>query len=151
VGEGKTKEGLRREFSAGGIVFKDNASSWLIIKPAGTDRWQLPKGLIDEGESSKEAALREVEEEGGIKAQIMGKVGEQRYVYYWEGKKVFKTVVYFLMKYISGAENGHDHEVDEALFLPFEEAVKKLTFEKDKEFLKKGKELFKQGIQENLI
>lgn len=151
MGEGKTEKSLKREFSAGGVVFRQKDNSWLVIKPAGKDRWQLPKGLIDEKESSKNAALREVEEEGGIKAQIIEKIGDQRYVYFWEGTKVFKTVIYYLMKYLVSTKDGHDNEVDEAIFLPFKEALERLTFKKDKEFLKMGKEILERGIQENLI
>lgn len=140
---GERKEKLIREFSAGGVVFKKTPRKilWLIIKHAGTDRWQLPKGLLNEGESSKEAALREVEEEGGVKVRLIDKIGVSQYFYFFKGQRVFKTVTYFLMEYLSDTDDGHDHEVDEAVFLDFEGAIKNLSFERDKEILKKAKDL----------
>lgn len=141
MGEGKEK--LVRGFSAGGVVFKKDGRGfrWLIIKPAGTERWQLPKGRIDKGEGSEAAALREVEEEGGVEAKLVKKIGASQYFFTFQGQKIFKTVVYFLMEYLSDSKDGHDHEVDEIAFLDFEEALGRLTYKDDKEILKKAKDL----------
>lgn len=152
MGEGR-QEKVIREFSAGGVVFKrvPKKFQWLLIKPAGTDRWQLPKGKVDKGETSKEAAVREVEEEGGVKVRPVVKIGASQYFYVFSGQKIFKTVIYFLMEYLKDKKEGHDHEIDEAIFLSFDEAFEKLTFKDDKEMLKKGREILERGIQENLI
>jgi 8-oxo-dGTP pyrophosphatase MutT (NUDIX family) len=151
VGKGIPQKPLVREFSAGGVVFKDKGKLWLIINPSRTDRWQLPKGQIEKSESSKQAAEREVKEEAGVNARIISKLGEQKYFYVWQGQKIFKTVVYYLMEFVSQTESGHDHEVDEVAFLSFKEAQNKLTFTKDKEFLETAKEELGKGFQENLL
>ena len=142
-----------REFSAGGVVFKKgkDKTRWLIIKPAGANRWQFPKGLIDKGESSKETALREVKEEGGVLAKPLEKIGNIQYFFFFEGKRVFKTVSFYLMEYEKDIKEGPDNEVDKVAFLPFDEAHSLLTFKNDKEMLKKAKELLGTEIQENLV
>jgi 8-oxo-dGTP pyrophosphatase MutT (NUDIX family) len=142
VGEGK-KEQVVRAFSAGGAVYKKQGkkTAWLIIQPSGMDRWQLPKGLIAKGESSKVTAQREVEEEGGVKAKVVEKIGTSQFFFVFKGQKIFKTVTYYLMEYLSGSEKNHDMEVEDAVFLPLEEALDKLTFQGDKEILKKAKSL----------
>lgn len=152
MGEGR-KEKVIREFSAGGVVFKrvPKKFQWLLIKPAGTDRWQLPKGKVDKGETSKEAAVREVEEEGGVEVRLVGKIGTSQYFYVFSGQKIFKTVIYFLMEYLKDKKEGHDHEVDETAFVDFDEAEGRLTFKDDKEMLKKGREILERGLQGNLI
>ena len=156
MGKGRKKEKVskvEKAFSAGGVVFKEGADEFkfLIIKPTGTDRWQFPKGLINDGESSKETAVREVAEEGGVDTEIISKLGITRYFFVWEGKKIFKTVTFYLMRYIKNTGKGHDKEVDEAIFLPFDGAYEKLTFKDDKRFLKQAKEEIEQGIQEHLL
>lgn len=136
----KSSSPVKREFSAGGAVH--GGGKWLIIKPAGTDRWQFPKGKIDKGESSKEAAVREVEEEGGIRVKPMKKVGDTQYFFTLKGQKIFKKVTFYLMEYVGDGNNNPDEiEVDEARFVPFGEALSLLTFEDDKKILKKAKKL----------
>ena len=149
----ETSSRVERAFSAGGIVFKEvsNDFKFLIIKPTGIDRWQLPKGLIDDGETSKETATREVAEEGGVETEIISKLGITKYFFVWEGKKIFKTVTFYLMRYLRDTEKGHDQEVDEAVFLSFDEAYEKLTFKDDKKFLQQAREEIEQGLQERLL
>ncbi len=143
MGEKPHNSKLLREFSAGGVVFKKEAKKplFLLIKPAGTDRWQLPKGQIDKDESSAETAAREVEEESGVKAKVIQKLGTSRYFFVLKGQRIFKTVTYFLMGYIGEGKDGHDHEVDETVFLPFDKAYERLTFKDDKNILTKAKEM----------
>ena len=151
---GERKKGkLVREFSAGGAVFKKKGTNylWLIMRPSGSERWQLPKGKIDPGETSEKTAVREVKEEGGVEAKPLKKIGTSQYFFFLKGKRIFKTVTYFLMEYLKDTQKGHDHEVEEILFLPLVEAEKKLTFEDDKKMIEKGEKVVKTGIQENLI
>ncbi len=133
---------MKREFSAGGIVFNDKGEV-LITKHSQNHRWGFPKGLIDPGQTSKEAAVREVKEEGGVEAEIIDKVGDSKFVYTWNNEKIFKVVVYFLMKYLSGDPKDHDYEMEEAGWFSPEEALKILSFSNDKELLKKALEIFK--------
>src|SRR3989344_8105635 len=109
---------MKREFSAGGIVVNNKGQVLLIqnvsIKDHKINYWGFPKGHIEEGESSKDAAIREVEEEGGVKAVVITKLGDTKYVYVRNGEKIFKIVSTYLMKYLSGDPKDHDHEVIEA-------------------------------------
>lgn len=135
---------MKREFSAGGIVF-NNQGKVLLVNPTGTDYWMFPKGHID-GQTTKEAALREVKEEGGVEAEILAKVGDSKYIYTHPQTKerVFKVVTIFLMKYLSGDPKDHDWEVAEAGWYEPEEALKKLSFQNDKQLLKKALELMEK-------
>lgn len=153
MGKDKREEKLKREFSAGGVIFKKKGKEiyWLLINPKDTDRWQFPKGLIEKGETSREAALREVEEEGAVKAKIIEKLTDLKLFYFWEGKRIFKIVTYYLMEYLSDTGNGHDGEIEEAALFPHKEALEKLTFKNDKETLKKAFERVNQGIQASLV
>jgi 8-oxo-dGTP pyrophosphatase MutT (NUDIX family) len=130
---------MNREFSAGGIVFKEGKV--LITQSSGRGYWGFPKGKIDPGEDAPTAALREVHEEGGVEAKIIQKIGDSKYVYTRDGEKIFKVVTIFLMEYISGNPQDHDWEVSEAKFVDPEEALKTLSFSDDKTHLKKAVEL----------
>ena len=147
---------MKREFSAGGIVFNDKGQV-LITQHSQNKHWSFPKGLIDSGQTYQEAALREVKEEGGIEAEILDKVGYSKYVYSFGGpaspdepgasrggEKIFKIVTYFLMKYLSGDIADHDWEVSELGWFEPEKALKQLTFSQDKELLKKALEMYGQ-------
>lgn len=113
----------------------------LLTKHSQNKHWSFPKGLIDEGQTTEEAALREVREEGGVEADIIDKVGYSKYVYSFNGEKFFKVVTYFLMKYVSGDHKDHDFEVEESGWYSPDEALKQLSFSQDKELFKKALEL----------
>lgn len=127
---------MKREFSAGGIVFKGNEV--LLTQHSSNYYWGFPKGLIDPGQTSKEAAIREVKEEGGVVAEIVEKVGESKYIYTLNSEKIFKVVTIYLMKYLSGDPKDHDWEVSEAGWYSPKEALKKLSFSQDKSLLKRA-------------
>ena len=131
---------MQREFSAGGIVLKNGKV--LLTKHSENHHWSFPKGLIDPGQTPPEAAVREVREEGGVEAEILDKVGYNKYVYTLNGEKIFKVVTYFLMKYVSGDPKDHDWEVEEAGWYTPEDALKQLTFSQDKALLKKALEIY---------
>jgi len=69
----KQKLPMKREFSAGGVVYKKEGQDflWLLGKHSGYHKWVLPKGKIEEGEKGRETAVREVEEEVGVKARVI--------------------------------------------------------------------------------
>lgn len=137
---------MKREFSAGGIVFNKKGEV-LLTKHSQNHYWGFPKGLIDPGQTSEQAALREVKEEGGVEAQILDKVGYSKYVYFFEGDKIFKVVTYFLMKYISGDPKNHDWEMEDAgWFLPGK-ALKTLSFSQDRKLLQEALVLWRPDHQ----
>lgn len=138
---------IKREFSAGGVVFRKEPEGilWLVVKPTGSEKWRLPKGWIEPGESSIEAAQREVAEEAGVKTEVLGKVGQEKYFFVQGKEKVFKTVVFYLMEYQQEAQTGFSWETEEIDWLSFEEAKEKLAFKQEKEILEKAKELQEKG------
>src|SRR3990167_5292542 len=139
---------FKTETSAGGIVFKivklptSNLQHvlWLITQHSKHKGWGFPKGLIGDknsGEKMEDAALREVEEEGGVKAKIISsKPVVVKYKYRFKEYLVDKTVYYFLMEYVSGDPKNHDWEMMDAKFASEEEVKKTLTYKSDQEAFK---------------
>ncbi|MGZ4399925.1 MAG: NUDIX hydrolase [Gaiellaceae bacterium] len=132
---------MRRELSAGGVVVRERRGrvAWAAVRPAGRRKpvWALPKGLIDPGEAPVETALREVAEETGVEAVSLGKLGDVRYVYTWEGERIFKVVSFFLMRYRKGRLGALPtetrHEVAEVRWLPLEDAERLLSYGGERE------------------
>jgi 8-oxo-dGTP pyrophosphatase MutT (NUDIX family) len=140
---------MRREFSAGGLLVRRLRGRWYVaaIRPRGKPEgvWALPKGLIDRDESSEAAALREVREETGAEGRPLRKLGDVRYVYTqsWEGpgrgERVFKVVSFFLVRWTKGAlAPQHGHEVEEAKWLPLEDAPRLLAYKGEREMADKA-------------
>ena len=142
MGEGK-KDKVKREFSAGGVVFKkkDGQTLWLLINPASSDVWQLPKGHIDGDESSEKTAVREVLEETSTEAKPIAKVDIMKYFFWKDGKRILKSVTFYLMEYVNGGKKKPDMEIGEAGFYPYTKALKMLSFESEKEILRKASSL----------
>lgn len=139
---------MKREISAGGIVYKLPATSyerilWLVCKHSGYKKWVLPKGLINDGETAEQAAVREVAEETGVRAKILAKIKPvEKYTYTLNGEKIFKIVQYFLMEYVSGDVKDHDWEMEQVEWLPFKEAYKKLEYNGQKRVLQQAQEMY---------
>jgi 8-oxo-dGTP pyrophosphatase MutT (NUDIX family) len=136
---------VRREFSAGGVVVRRLSGRWVFaaIRPAGRKPvWALPKGVIGPGEKPEETALREVEEETGVHARLVTKLGDIRYVYTWSGERVFKVVSFYLLRYSRGrlGEIAPEHriEVDEVRWLPLDEAPSLLAYRGEREMAEKA-------------
>jgi 8-oxo-dGTP pyrophosphatase MutT (NUDIX family) len=126
------------QVSAGGAVLRKSANGFevALISVGSPPRWQLPKGLVDAGESAEQAAVREVREEAGIvatPAQLIEKVeywyqaarGSQRIRYH-------KFVNFFLMWYESGDVAHHDNEVNEARWFDASHAIEALAFRSER-------------------
>jgi 8-oxo-dGTP pyrophosphatase MutT (NUDIX family) len=127
-----------REFSAGGICVRRMRGRDYVaaVRVKGGTVLALPKGHIDPGESSAEAAAREVREEGGVDGQLVEKLGDVRYWYSRDGDRVMKNVAFFLFRYRSGSVADHDHEVDSAEWVPLDEAPKLLEYRGEKDMAK---------------
>jgi 8-oxo-dGTP pyrophosphatase MutT (NUDIX family) len=114
------------------------------IRPAGRPPglWALPKGQIDEGERGEATALREVAEETGAYGRSLGKLGDVRYWFSWDGERVFKVVSFFLVRYEGGrlgnVPEAFRHEVAEARWLPLDEAPRLLAYRGEQEMAERA-------------
>ena len=139
---------MRREFSAGGVVVRQLRGRPVVaaIRPAGKPKgtWALPKGLIGPGERPELTALREVTEETGVEATPVEKLGDVRYVYTWDGERIFKIVSFFLFRYRAGRLGDipaeHRHEVAEVRWLPLEDSPRLLAYKGEREMAAKALE-----------
>ena len=124
------------EFSAGGLVFDDDGRVLLIRARDLRNRpvWTLPKGTLITGETSLDAALREVREETGWRCELVRELEAVTYWFQREGERVRKTVRWYLMRPLE-KEGEHDHEVDEVVWLSREEALARLRYDSDRRLL----------------
>ena len=130
------------EFSAGGVVVNE-ANEIVVIVPTrrsadGSKVLALPKGHPDGAESPVQAALREVREEAGVEAEVVGSLGEVRYWYQRGGRRIAKVVEFFLLRYVSGDVDDHDHEVEHARWIPATQAVTALTYDGERDMVRKA-------------
>ena len=125
---------VRHEFAAGGVVVKDDQIAAIVPKGR-PDILALPKGHPEEEEDALTAAIREVREETGIKAQYLDKLDDIKYWFYRDRMRTHKVVRFFLLKYMSGDINDHDHEIEEVRWLSIESAAKELSYSSEQEIV----------------
>jgi len=138
--------------SAGGVLYRwgprpsaaggDATLEICLIATRGGTRWQLPKGHVVAGETEGEGALREVREETGCQAELEDDLGE---IVFWffaaDGKgrrRIRKRVHFFVVRYVTGETRDHDGEVDDAAWIEAEAAVRRLTFDSERQILQKA-------------
>lgn len=95
----------------------------------------LPKGHLDSGESPEQAARREVREEAGVGGELIDTLGEIHYTFDRRGQTVAKTVVFYLFEYRFGDVADHDHEIEEARWMPLRDAAHALTHDGEREII----------------
>jgi 8-oxo-dGTP pyrophosphatase MutT (NUDIX family) len=123
-----------REFSAGGVVVRRmRGRPFVAVVRVRDDVLALPKGHPDAGESAADAAWREVREETGLEAELVEKLDDIRYWYVRGGERVMKIVSFFLFRYRRGRVADHDREVQEALWIPLDEAPDRLAYKGERE------------------
>jgi 8-oxo-dGTP pyrophosphatase MutT (NUDIX family) len=160
-----------RAFSAGGVVFRvtaadpqpaahspeasgmsstgpghpaDDALASVEVVLVGFLRdntWTLPKGTPAVGETVEETALREVREETGIQARIVGDLGSIQYSFARRGVRFNKEVRHFLMEATGGDVSLHDAEYDEARWFAFADAMRQLTYINEAEVVRRAQPL----------
>ena len=146
---------MRRELSAGGVVVRRMRSRlWVAaIRPRRDHHvreiWVLPKGHVEDGEADAETAVREALEETGIRTRVERKLADVRYVYTWDGERIFKVVSFFLLRPVLGPGGGRlgelppgmEVEVEEARSLPLDEAPQRLAYAGERAIVEKAIEL----------
>lgn len=144
-----------RQVSAGGVVYRRVAgeAEVAIIRVGPKRRWQLPKGIVDEGEKPEETAVREVREEAGVDARLVAPLETIEYWYAGDardGRRVrfHKFVHLFLLEYRSGDVADHDHEVDEARWVPLADAATMLSFESERKAMRQAVALIDVSVNE---
>lgn len=135
------------QVSAGGVAFRQDGEilQTVIVSVKPSLRWQLPKGIVDPGETPEITAVREVREEAGVETELIRLIDTVEYWYqrvqYGKRIRFHKFVHFYLLRYTSGDVSEHDHEIAESRWVTFEEAVKILVFKSERGVVEKA-----QGI-----
>jgi 8-oxo-dGTP pyrophosphatase MutT (NUDIX family) len=119
-----------RDVSAGGVVVRRGAEGLEVaLVGRGTPvRWGLPKGGLERGETLDRAAVREAQEETGLRVRLVAPVGDIQYWFATRGVRHQKTVHFFLMEAVGGDLQDHDWENDEAAWFPADVALATMAF-----------------------
>lgn len=137
------------EHSAGGVLVRQVEGENLVClvqipTRGGNPSWRLPKGALEDGETPEDAAVRETREETGCHGDTLSELSD---VEYWYTRRdddtgarirVRKTVDFFLMKYTSGDVDDHDHEVDEAKWFSFSDALGTISYDAERRVLQEA-------------
>jgi 8-oxo-dGTP pyrophosphatase MutT (NUDIX family) len=144
------------QVSAGGVAFRrrnDNVQVAIVsVKPS--LRWQLPKGIVDPGETPEITAVREVREEAGVETELLQLIETVQYWYrsmkYAKPVRYHKFVHFYLLEYRSGNVSGHDHEVSEARWVSIDEAIEMLAFQSERDVVEKARVMISELPGEKL-
>src|SRR3954467_3491518 len=130
-----------REFSAGGVVLEDDRVAVVVPTRRGAKGQlvlALPKGHVDPGETPAQAATREVKEETGLDAELKEKLGDVRYWYQRNGRRIFKVVTFYLFERTGGPFEAHGGEVGAGQWIALGEAASELSFPGEREMVAKA-------------
>ena len=143
--------------SYGGVVVREGSDGLevALIRPQSDDPakakkpvWALPKGAKEEGESPEDAAVREVLEETGMGAEVVGHLDGITYWFAWAPDRVRykKTVHFFLMRHTSGEPTPDAIEVAEVRFVPLDSAHTEASYASEKKVLKAAAEIARRAL-----
>lgn len=108
----------------------------------------LPKGHVDPGETPLQAAMREVREEAGVEVAPLGELGEVRYWYTRDGRRISKAVAFFLFGYQAGDVEDHDEEVEEVRWMPLQDAQKALSYSGERQMIARAIAMLDEGADD---
>jgi 8-oxo-dGTP pyrophosphatase MutT (NUDIX family) len=126
--------------SAGGVVVSTQRGRPALVvgmrrRARDAVTWTLPKGTPDRGETVEETALREVGEETGLEVRIVEPLPSIEYDFVQDGRRIHKTVHYFLMEPVGGDLSRHDHEFERVRWIAFDEAQALLSFPTERDLV----------------
>lgn len=144
--------------SAGGVIYrpykrvKDGKEGYLVslIERSQTGWWDLPKGHLEDGETDEQAAIREVEEETGLRGQIVAELGDSRYVAETKKGSVRKLVRWFLMQDLSvnlvkpRPQPGENYD---AIWCDIDDAIALVYFENSRVILRRARRWLLQNAE----
>jgi 8-oxo-dGTP pyrophosphatase MutT (NUDIX family) len=143
----------KTQVSAGGVVFRRGGgrTEVALISVGAQNRWQLPKGLVDAGESPEDAALREAREETGLDAELVAPVEKIEYWYFSNERgarvRFHKFVHFYLLRFTSGDVRDHDAEVNEARWIEIDEAIEMLAFKGERTVVERAREMIESELE----
>jgi 8-oxo-dGTP pyrophosphatase MutT (NUDIX family) len=135
----------RYERSSGGVVVRGSPPDIGIVLASRRNRagdlvWGLPKGVIEPAERPDQTAVREVQEETGLVAEIEAPLGDISYWYVWDGERIRKTVSFFLMRAVGGDTSDHDTEMEEVRWFPLAEGLKAAGYRSERDVIRRAAE-----------
>lgn len=142
-GVGTSGSNVQHDVSSGGVLFRDvSGKVEVVLILTRPDRWQLPKGGIEPGETREQTARREVREETGVDGEVLEHLET---IEYWftagtRRQRRHKSVHLFLLRFLSGDTAEHDDESMDAAWFPIDTALEKLTFANERHALELAKE-----------
>ena len=130
---GSTSRRPVEETSAGGLVVERTGRPLRAALIGRRDRrgrllWSLPKGHLEAGETAEDAAVREVEEETGIRGRVLASLGTIDYWFVADDRRIHKTVHHYLLEAAGGELSDTDGEVDEVAWVPLGELGHRLAY-----------------------
>jgi 8-oxo-dGTP pyrophosphatase MutT (NUDIX family) len=138
---------VKDQVSAGGVVFRGEkgAAEVVIVSVGGQNRWQLPKGFVEKGEQPEITAVREAREEAGVESEVVQPLETIEYWYAGleggERVRFHKRVHFYLLRYLAGNTGDHDWEVNEARWVPIDDATRQLTFDSERRVMERARQL----------
>ena len=139
-----SRKKTRNEHSSGGAVIdlKNGVPHVAMIATRGRTRWGLPKGAVSEGETSEQAALREVLEETGLRAEIVRPLDTIEYFFRAGDTLIRKRVDFYLMRYVDGKLTPQLSEVDDVEWVELHEGIQRASFESERKLLEVAQQDF---------
>lgn len=141
---------VERYTAAGGVVVRDELV--LVLRWPSRGEVRLPKGHVEADETVREAALRETAEESGyLDLDIVADLGRQRVVFNDEARRVDRTERYFLMRIEGDPDRprGSGEAKFVPVWLPWDEALDRLTFEAEREWVRRARQSVDRAASAN--